>query len=255
MDRGIYTILSGALVQEHRIQVLSNNVANLKTTGFKRVEPTFRSLVAAGLVAAPSALWAGAGLPTWGQPAGPRERVFVATNDLHIDHGPGLKRETKEPLHMVIEGAGFFEVKTPEGLRYTRNGRFHLDSDRRLVTDSGDPVMGAKGEIKLKAGEVKVQPNGRITVNGSEAGQVKVVEFRDLRSLTELGGGLFVGQDPQPVKEPLIASGQLEESNVNAFVEMAKLVEVMRSYEFSQKVLQTYDSMTDTAIRAIGSVT
>ncbi|WP_447972092.1 flagellar hook-basal body protein [Nitrospira sp. Kam-Ns4a] len=252
MDRGIYTILSGALAQEHRIQVLTNNVANLKTTGFKRMEPTFQSLVPVG-AAAPLSLTGGA--PSFpSTPAGQGERVFVAPHDLRTDHGEGARRETKNPFDLAIEGPGFFEVKTPEGLRYTRNGMFHLDPKRRLVTEAGDPVMGVKGEIQLKAGEVKVLAGGRILVNDAEAARIKVVEFPDPRSLVKLGGGLFAGMNPKPVAEPAVVSGQLEDSNVNPFVEMAKLIEVMRSYEFAQKVMQTYDRLAEMAIQEIGRV-
>lgn len=253
MDRGIYTILSGALAQEHRIEVLSNNVANLKTTGFKRVDPTFQSFVVVGPPSLPPPVAVG-GVGGPAAPAGLREKVFVAPRDLRVDHGGGVRRETKHPFDLAIEGPGFFEIKTAEGLRYTRNGMFHLDRTRRLVTESGDPVMGDKGEIALKAGEVAVRDGGLILVDGTEVARVKVVDFPDPRRLVRLGNGLFAGADPKPVKDPTVSAGHLEDSNVNAFVEMAKLIEVMRAYEFSQKVLQTYDRVAETAIQDLGRV-
>ncbi|WP_447973778.1 flagellar hook-basal body protein [Nitrospira sp. Kam-Ns4a] len=254
MDRGIYPILSGALAQEHRLHVLAHNVANLNTTGFKRLDPTFQSLVP-GVAwvqpAAPIAL--GAVVPSW--PTGAATaRVFVAPREVRIDDRQGARRETKQPWDLAIEGPGFFEINTPAGLRYTRNGMFHLDPRRRLVTEAGDPVMGVNGEIQLKAGEVKVLAGGHILVNDEEVARIKVVEFPDPRSLVPLGGGLFAGTNPKPLAAPTVVPGQLEASNVNAFMEMVKLIEVMRAYEFSQKVMQTYDQMTGLAIQELGRV-
>lgn len=258
MNRGIYPILSGALAQEERIQVLSNNVANLKTSGFKRVEPVFESVLgSAGRLQASSGSAAAAFQPVvGGSPSGmTAERVFVSTVNLSTNFAGGQLKQTGNPLDIAIDGPSFFEVQTPGGTFYTRNGSFRLDSQRRLVTEAGYAVMGDKGELKFKPGDVKVGTDGKITVDGKSAGRIKVVDFPGNEGVRQVGNGLFTGPNPQPVKHPTLSPGHLEESNVNSFAEMVKLIEVMRTYESAQKLLMTFDKTTETSIQDLGRAT
>jgi flagellar basal-body rod protein FlgG len=239
MNRGIYPILSGALAQERQIQVFSNNVANVNTAGFKQDEPLFRSLFSKsmGTVA----------------PAGSTERIFVSSQGLKTVYDNGRLRRTGNPLELAIRGAGFFEVKTPQGIRYTRNGVFHLDTQHRLVTEAGYPVMGQSGEVKLAQGDVQVGPTGIIQVNGQDAAKIKLVDFTD-GQLQKVDSGLFTAQNPKPAKDAVVESGYIEESNVSALGEMVKLIQGMRMYESAQKLIQTFDQMTERAIQDVGRV-
>ena len=142
MNRGIYPILSGALAQEQRLQVTANNLANVNTAGFKRDEPLFRSVMTRVAPLFPLS----AQNDTVVQPvfnAGRRasERIFVAPQGLDTIFETGRLRSTGNPFDLAIQGPGFFEVKTSQGLRYTRNGIFHLDAKRRLVSETGAPVL------------------------------------------------------------------------------------------------------------------
>jgi flagellar basal-body rod protein FlgF len=258
MNRGIYPILSGALAQEERIQVLSNNVANLKTSGFKRGEPVFQSVLgSAGRLQASSGSASTAFQPVvGGLPQGISERVFVSTVTLSTSFSGGQMKKTGNPLDIAIDGPAFFEVQTPQGIFYTRNGAFHLDNNRRLVTEAGYAVMGDKGsELKLKPGEVKVAADGKITVDDKSAGRLKLVEFPGNEGVRQIGNGLFIGANAKPVKNPTLVTGHLEESNVNSFEEMVKLIEVMRTYESAQKLLMTFDKTTETSIQDLGRAT
>lgn len=257
MNRGIYPILSGALAQEERIQILSNNVANLKTAGFKRGEPVFQSVLgSAGRLQASSGSASTAFQPVvGGLPQGASERVFVSTITLSTSFAGGQMKQTGNPLDIAIDGPAFFEVQTPQGTFYTRNGAFHLDNQRRLVTEAGYAVMGDKGELKLKPGEVKVATDGKITVDDKSAGRLKLVEFPGNEGVRQIGNGLFIGANPKPVKTPTLSPGHLEESNVNSFQEMVKLIEVMRTYESAQKLLMTFDKTTETSIQDLGRAT
>jgi flagellar basal-body rod protein FlgG len=241
MNRGIYPIVSGALAQERQMQVFSNNVANVNTAGFKQDESMFRSLVARSM----------------GQvaPTGAEERVFVTAQGLKTVLDNGRFRKTGNPYDLAIRGSGFFEVKTAQGLRYTRNGVFHLDGQRRLVTEMGDPVMGQRGPIKLEEGPVEVSPAGAIQVNGQEAAKIKVVEFPDNRPPQKSENGLFSGDRPKPSKDAVVEVGYVEESNVNALTEMVKLIQGMRMYESAQKLIQAFDHMTELAVQDVGKVT
>lgn len=240
MNRGIYPILSGALAQERQMQVFSNNVANVNTAGFKQDESMFRSLVARSMGHIPSGI---------------DERVFVSAQGLKTVLESGRLRKTGNPYDMAIRGSGFFEIKTAQGPRYTRNGVFHLDGQRRLVTEMGDPVMGQRGPIKLEEGAVEVSPGGAIQVNGQEAAKIKVIEFADNRPPQKSENGLFVGDRPRPSKDAVVEVGYVEESNVNALTEMVKLIQGMRMYESAEKLIQTFDRMTELAVQDVGKVT
>jgi flagellar basal-body rod protein FlgG len=240
MNRGIYPILSGALAQERQMQVFSNNVANVNTAGFKQDESLFRSLVSRSL---------GNGIP-----AGSSERVFVSSQGLKTVLESGRLRKTGNPYDMAIRGPGFFEVKTAQGIRYTRNGVFHLDGHRRLVTEAGDPVMGQRGEIKLPPGDVQISPGGAIQVNGQEAAKMKVMEFPENKPPQKSENGLFSGDHAKSAKDAVIEGGYVEESNVNALTEMVKLIQGMRMYESAQKLIQTFDRMTEMAVQDVGKL-
>jgi flagellar basal-body rod protein FlgG len=255
MNRGIYPILSASLAQEHRIQILTNNVANLRTTGFKRVEPVFQAILASkGQFSGSPGLAANSFQPVVGSLLNAPERVFVSPRDLATDFSGGELRETKNQFDMAIKGPGFFQIQTAQGFVYTRNGMFHLDDQRRLVTEKGDPVMGDKGPLKFKKGDVRVSPNGEIQVDGTTADRIRLVEFPDSKALEQIGEGYFAGENPKPVKEVAIAPGYLEESNVKAVEEMVEIIQVMRTYESGQKAFQTFDRLAEVLIQEVGRV-
>lgn len=180
MNRAVYSILSGALAQERQMQVFANNMANVNTAGFKQDDQGFTSVLARAQVSgAALGHQAGLGQQIGVRPAGSAERVFVAPHTMHTSFEAGRIRITGNPLDMAITGRGFFEVKTPQGLRYTRNGMLSLDGQGRLVTNLGYPVMGTKGEIKVPSGSVQVTKEGAVHVDGKPVATIKVMEFPD----------------------------------------------------------------------------
>ncbi len=255
MDRGIYPIVSGARSVERRIELFANNLANVNTVGFKQDEEGFRAVFVRrtigpvpGVVSPAVAGLAG------GSPPGAIERVFTAPHGMKTVFEPGRIRLTGNPLDVAIQGAGFFEIKTPQGLRYTRNGMFSLDNQRRLVTDLGHPVMGLTGELSIPPGTIQITGQGAIQVDGRTVGTIKVVEFPEERMPTKQGEGLFFGERAKLVKNPQLQVGSLEESNVEAIGEMVKLIEGLRTYEAAQKLIQAFDRMADVAIQDVGRV-
>ncbi|MCC2641814.1 MAG: flgF [Nitrospira sp.] len=255
MNRAIYPILSGAIAQEKQLQVFSNNLANVNTAGFKQDQQGFRGLLArSGSATVVASHAAGLNSTITSRPAGPTERVFAEAHGVRTAFEPGRIRITGNSLDVALQGSGFFEVKTPEGIRYTRNGMFSLDNQRRLVTNLGHPVMGAKGEIKVPAGTVQINPQGGIQVDGNPIGTIKVVDFPDDRMPHKFTEGLFVGGEPRVSTNPQVQSGHIEESNVNSLGEMVKMIQGMRSYESAQKLIQTLDRMTEQAIQDLGRV-
>jgi flagellar basal-body rod protein FlgG len=255
MNRAIYPILSGALAQERQMQVFANNMANVNTAGFKQDDQAFTSVIARAQVSG-SALAhpVGFGEQIGMRPAGSAERVFVAPHAMHTSFEPGRIRITGNALDMAIEGRGFFEVKTPQGLRYTRNGMFSLDAKGLLVTHLGQPVMGTKGEIKVPSGAVQVTKEGAIHVDGKPVATIKVMEFPDDRMPQKHPEGLLASDNGKLDKNPQIQGGHIEESNVNSVGEMVKMIQGMRNYESSQKLIQTLDHLAEISIQDVGRV-
>ena len=255
MNRAIYPILSGALAQEREMQVFANNMANVNTAGFKQDDQAFKSVMARTQAAMPALAYpTGFGQQIGVRPFGPDERVFVAPHALHTSFEAGRIRITGNPLDTAIQGSGFFEIKTPQGTRYTRSGMFSLDSQRRLVTNLGYPVMGTKGEIKLPPGAIQVGSQGGIDVDGKPIATLKLMDFPVDHMPQKHSDGLFASDSAQPAKNPQVQGGHIEESNVNSIGEMVKMIQGMRNYESSQKLIQTLDHMAEIAIQGVGRV-
>jgi flagellar basal-body rod protein FlgG len=239
---GAYPILSGALAQEKRLEIITNNLANLNTTGYKKDRAVF-GVVSLGPAESP---------PGTGEPLGPAP-VFSALSLVTTDFAPGAMRTTGDPLDMSIDGEGFFVVDTPTGPRYTRDGHFTLDAEGRLVTSGGFPVLGTGGPITLPLGKVTVDSDGRISVDGAEIDTLRVVQLDDSARLRKVGGNLFDGGgQPEAAVVGRIRPGALESSNVNPVEEMTTMIEVMRLYEAAQKVIQTTDAVVGKAVNEVG---
>lgn len=255
MNRGIYPILSGAIAHERRMQVFANNMANVNTPGFKQDEQAFKSILPRVQMGFPAA-----GQPhtlanqILTKPFGPAERVYAAPHALKTTYDAGRIRLTGNPLDLAIQGRGFFEVQTPQGTRFTRNGMLSLDNQRRLVTNLGYPVMGIKGEIKIPPGTMEVTPEGEIRVEGKSVARIKVMDFPDDQMPQKYAEGMFVSDKGVVAKNPSIQVGHIEESNVNSIGEMVKMIEGMRGYESAQKLIQTLDRMAEVAIQDVGRV-
>ena len=131
---------------------------------------------------------------------------------------------------------------------------FSLDSQRRLVTNLGYPVMGTKGEIKVPPGTVQVGTQGGIDVDGRPVATLKIMDFPTDHMPQKHLEGLFASDSAQPAKNPQVQGGHVEESNVNSIGEMVKMIQGMRNYESSQKLIQTLDHMAEISIQSLGRV-
>jgi len=223
-----------------RLNVIANNAANALTPGFKR-----EFLAAAGQLDWQSALAlvdnAGAAAPF--------------PNRIITDNSPGAPRQTAGPLDLALLGEGFFEVQTPNGPAFTRQGSFHLDAQGRLVSQGGYPIAGIGGDIVLGSPNPTIDREGKIFEQGKQVGQIKVVTFDSASSsLVGIGGGLLAAsqQQPQSLAHPRIAQGQLESSNVDSNREMVNLLETYRHFESASRVLQAYDDIRDKTFRSLG---
>jgi flagellar basal-body rod protein FlgF len=255
MNRGIYPILSGALAHERRMQVFANNMANVNTAGFKQDEQAFKAILPRPHAAIPViSHTAGLAQQIMARPLGATERVFVAPHMMKTTFEAGRIKLTGNPLDLAIQGSGFFEVNSPQGTRYSRNGMLSLDRQRRLVTGLGYPVMGTKGEIKIPPGKLEITTQGDIKVDDKTVATLKIMEFPQDAMPQKTSDGLFFSDKGKLSKNPQLQVGHIEESNVNSIGEMVKMIQGMRNYESTQKLIQTLDRMTEVAIQDIGRV-
>ncbi len=234
MNRGIYPPLAGAITLEHRIEVLSHNIGNVQTTGFKKDKPVFATIL--GQTSGPSV----AGID-----------LFPLMDALPPDRTQGILSHTGEPLDVALEGEGFLVTQTPEGLRYYRGGKLFRNAGGNLVAHTGDPLMGKKGPITLPIGEVVIGNDGTIRVNNKIIDQLRLDKI-SIGQETSKVGNLFWTVPDQVVrdKETKVHQGMLEKSNVNPSLDMVELIKVTREYEQMQKAIKAMDELAGQAIQA-----
>ncbi|MBI5141883.1 MAG: flagellar hook basal-body protein [Nitrospirae bacterium] len=238
MYKGIYTSLSGAMTRDAYVDVIAQNLANISTTGYKRDTLSFRSyLLGEGLPSNPPGLY-------------PESKTYTAMGGAGADFSEGEIFSTGNPLDLAISGPGFFELETPAGLRYSRNGAFRMNSGGEVITPEGFKLMTDKGPLKIAANDtLALDRSGKVIVNGGEAGRLRVV---GLENAAKEGGGLFTGT-PVEFKADLM-QGALEQSNVKPFREMVTLIDAFRAYETSQKMITSFDTISQRAVNDIARV-
>jgi flagellar basal-body rod protein FlgG len=251
MSGSIYAATSGAEVQRIRMELLSNNLANINTVGYKSDETVFR-LDQGGAESDASATEGenGTGLS-------PTLPVIPMTARTDFSQGP--LQQTGNPLDLALQGDGFFSIQTDAGVRYTRSGSFTLGADGRLTTHDGNAVMGEGGEITIDGANVQVDGNGNILVDGQTTDKLRIVEISDRSALVKQGYNLFKLDENRGTEEPIefadVHQGFIEGSNANAVKIMTDLIEVMRGYESYQKVIRTLDENSSKLIAGVGSPT
>ncbi|HML13575.1 MAG TPA: flagellar basal-body rod protein FlgG [Xanthobacteraceae bacterium] len=253
----LYTAASGMAAQELAVQVISNNIANLSTTGYKRQRAEFQDLLydhvsQVGTQTSnqgnilPVGIELGLGVKTVGTP-----RLMTQGN----------LSSTSNSLDLAVQGDGFFKILMPDGtFAYTRDGSFNLDSQGRIVTANGNVVQPGI-TVPTTATSITINQQGQVsvTIPGSTTpsvlGQISLTRFINEAGLQAVGDNLFVEtpasgppQDGLPMINGYgnIQQGNLEQSNVDAVVEMTNLITAQRSYEMNSKVITATDQMLQT---------
>lgn len=235
MVSGKYSALSGAIAREQTIANISANLANVNTSGYKRSQVGFESLLR--------------GEQQIQQAKGLN---YSRIKEVSSDFSPGPMRETANPLDMAINGEGFFKIQGPTGPRYTRRGDFVVDADGTLRTTNGMAVLDeANGEITIPdtdTGSIAAAENGTLyllTPDGgrNEVARLAVVTIDDPQKLQREENTTFSLQDggnETPLEAPQVVQGSLEISNVNMTEEMAQMINNYRTFETYHKVLESY---------------
>lgn len=244
MDPLTISAASGLRSRMESLDMLANNIANASTGGYK-ADREFYSLYAA--------------LEAEGPISGPDTLPVIERP--WTDFSQGELRSTGNPLHVALEGQGFFSVNGPGGTMYTRDGSFHLSSASQLVTVDGYPVRGADGNpITLSpATPVEVLPDGTVHQGGQTAGQIAVVDFANPAALGKVGHNYFrpaEGANAQPVPATGYEArqGSLEGSNVSSAEAAVRLVSVMRQFEMLQKAAALGGEMSRKAVEEVARV-
>jgi len=237
MNSGMYAALTGNISAMRRLEVISNNLANASTPGFKGDQIQFESVLA--------------------NVKNPSQQLAYSNERFSTDFSTGPLQKSDNVLDVALDGEGFFVVNTPQGPAYTRQGNFHRGAGGKLVNADGYEVQGKNGPLTVTGGRVEIGAGGALTVDGVAAGALALVDFPKPYALNKVGSGLFLPVNPQAATTAASAEvkqGYLESSNVKVIVEMARMIEASRYFESCAKVVKSYDDMTAKAANEIGKI-
>ena len=254
MLRGLYTAYTGMEAQQHKMDVVANNLANASTNGYKQDNVVFKSFseVLAVKINDPEM--------KSNHKIG-RMTLGVQVDNIYTNFEQGALSFIEDPLSLALEGEGMFTIGklNEDGTyteRFTRDGSFTLDQNRNLVTKDGAYVLGENGPITVPAGQFSVNQDGTMLVNNERIDQIQLTSFNDLLGLKKIGSSQFEQTDRT---EKIAFTGSLrqgyqEASNVNSVKEMVDMITLQRTYEANQKVLTTYDDTLDNVVNNVGRV-
>ena len=255
MSGGIYMAASGALAYEKKLQIISNNLANVNTVGYKMDRAQFNAIEQNNL---PASLASNTPEMSTSQ-----AQSFWFQFNSYTDFTSGSMKNTGNDFDLALIGEGFFCIQKPNGVHYTRKGDFTLDAEGTLVTRNGHPVIGDSGEITVKYAEdprkvkaFEVDLEGNVLVNGQQVGSLRIVKFSEPDKLMKMGDTLFKPAEnspaPQEAEDAKVSQGFVELSNVDVVKMMTEMIVVLRGYETYQKVMRSADEAYTKSINDVG---
>ncbi len=278
MLKGLYTAYTGMINEQHRMDVMTNNLANADTNGYKKEGATsqaFDTVLAYKIKDLSEAGNLPKNLGTaktfdedfvdnpdrWINRTG--MNMGVKTGENYVDYSEGPIKETGNTFDLAISDRGFFAVEYTNkagetSTKYTRDGNLTMDRQGYLVTQDGDFVLDENGRrIRMDTAlPVSIDRSGRITQEGAEVAVIGLTDFEDYDYLERFGENYF-----QPVdgateidSESQIYSGYLETANISVVTEMVNMITIQRQYESNQKVITTYDDTLDVTVNQLGKL-
>lgn len=266
--KGVYTALSGAIAQSQRLDTIANNIANVNTPGFKRDQQTFQEYLTSyekqpDTIQAPRIP---ASIESFYELNG-ADKSFVDAKGTFTDFSQGSLKHTGNNFDLAIDGKGFFEIATPQGVRLTRAGNFTLDGNGRVVTKDGYPVLKAgtgdptSRTIQVGGTEpISFGDNGDVIQGADAIAKLSVVNVTNADSIQKMGNSLYgfkpnMAAEVVNVANPSLKQGFLEMSNVNIVQEMTDMITANRVFESTQKAIGAYDSMAEKLVNTVGKTT
>lgn len=248
MFQGIYNSAASADALQKWSDVVARNVGTGQIPGFKKDVVSFDA-VAMGTI----------GFGNDGKSTQQMQALLPVPRG-GINFIEGTIEYNREPKSFAIEGEGFFKLQRPDGsFVYSRDGQFKLSSTGQLISKTGYPVMGETGPIQvlIDQGEISLNPEGRLFQGDQEIGVLTVYDVSDRSALRRTSGGFVIAPDREGsvdetvVQDSRVRQGFLEMSNVNAIHEMIDLVTISNALQANQKVIQTYDGLSDRAVQSL----
>lgn len=277
MIRGLYTGASGMIAQEAKMNTVSNNLANVDKTAYKKDSTIFkafpdmliRRINESGLGITPAGSYDT--MPYVGKLG-----TGVEVNEVFTDFAQGSLQRTENSFDLALEGKGFFTIQTETGENYTRDGSFTINQDGVLMTHNGNPVLGENGIIVVQKNNFIVNERGEVLINSEiprdprnpvsidsnmwedpvVLDRLKIVDFEYPREIKKVGDSMYRETEysgpPLPPDNYKVIQGFLEKSNVNIIREMVDMIEVQRSFEANQKTVTTHDQTLGKLINELG---
>lgn len=264
MANGMYVAATGLQARLDNLETVSNNLANLMTSGFKRQEATYREIH--NEVSSISSPDQAMGVRTPNRIL-PEDRINVRIDDRFTSWAQGNLDETGNTLDLAIEGKGFFKVRDTSGNEFlSRHGRLQLGADGTITNQSGLEVLGVDGKpirVLPNQGQMEISYDGRVSVGNAQVGIIDLITVGDgsgatlNQELEHLGEGLFraKGDNPQFAKaDGIIRQGFMEGSNVNAVNEMMGLLSASRLFDLNQQMVKGMGEMDSQAAKDVAMV-
>ncbi|MGD9536929.1 MAG: flagellar basal-body rod protein FlgF [Alphaproteobacteria bacterium] len=240
MTNTIYVTLARQMLLRNEMDVVAQNIANASTTAYKGERILFEEHLY--------------------QSADGSSVSYVVEAGTKRDHAAGRIERTGNDLDVAVNGDGYFVVDGKNGPAYTRQGHFQLDGKGTLVTSSGAPVLDANSRpiVIGRASHVTIGRDGTIATDRGPLGRIQLVEIENEDQLQRLGEGLFAygGEPPKPMQpeEVDLQQGALEASNVSPIVEMTRMIELVRSYQSAQRMMDTDNELLRKSIQEMTAV-
>lgn len=250
MVRGLYTAATGMMVERGKMDVLTNNIVNADTTGYKSDElitSSFKSEILKRIN--------DPNVSIVGTPVG-KYSFGSHVDELVTNFEQGTIEDTDRNTDLALCGDGFFVIETPEGERYTRSGNFDVDAQGYLVTADGNYVLGKNGRIHVGNDQFSVAEDGTVTGGQATSDQLRLVSFADTKELRKQGNNLYYiygrGANPVAATACKVRQGAQEVSNVGAADSMVDMLTLYRKYEACQKAVRTNDESLELAVTKLG---
>lgn len=258
MLRGLYTAWTGMVNEQNRMDVMTNNLANASTVGYKKEGSTSQSFDDVLTVKIKDASVGLANVQRTGV-----RNPGVKIGETYTDFSQGSFRETGNAYDMALEGDGFFAIEFTNkagetSTMYTRAGQFALNKDGYLMTQEGDYVLDVNSKrIQLDTlKETDITADGRISQEGQMIAQLQIADFENYDYLEKYGETYYRPLEGAELTEGTasVRAGYLEMANVQVVSEMVNLISITRAYESNQKIIQTYDGSLDIAVNQLGRI-
>jgi len=235
MDSGYYAAFTGLVARIQALDVIANNLANINTTGFRGQREFYRSITA-NLADFPLS------------PLNQAINDYGVLGGSDVDLRQGNLERTGNPTDLAISGPGFFAVQSRGGIRYTRNGTFHVSPANQIVTQDGQIVLGPRNlPIQVPPGKIEIASDGSVSVAGATVGQIQLVEFSPDTNLVPEGNSNFIAPEgaASPAAHSMVSQSMLESSNLNPIEQTVTMMALQRHSELLEHTLSIFQNDFD----------